>query len=476
MVSAKGSAIGVSKRYVVCCFVALVLVFMGGRILNEYIFPLFDPIFSWARETSTGMDGLILIAVALLATWRPHTFKTNLFIATSVLLIAIGAPVLFLGLYLRSIVLLIIGSGFMSMGRGLVMVTVGVSCIDMGLRPASICITMSYLLAFLACIGLGMLPDIVGIVCFVVLPLMALATVFRYIRPIFDGLFSSEPPAQMAVTRPTSFLSFGHQFFVCLLLFRFVYGYALTFGEVKGVPLSAPYAVIPIALVALLVLVNRKRLNADLLLAVSALFVVAGFLVLSISAFASNTFLVNNLLYAGVGCFEIFTYYVLIALGSKNRSGALTVFAWGSAMNAFGVIFGANLGRYTNRYYGVDLTVVQVIAATTVFMFVAYLLLVVKDFSFKATVDAIIPAELVVTSTDVPFFERRCDEVAAQHALSAREREVFCLLARGRNSRFIQDELVVSYNTVKAHVRHIYTKLGVHTQQELINMVECDRR
>ena len=38
-------------------------------------------------------------------------------------------------------------------------------------------------------------------------------------------------PAQAAVTAPSSFLPFGHQLFVTLLLFRFIYGYTLTFGR-----------------------------------------------------------------------------------------------------------------------------------------------------------------------------------------------------------------------------------------------------
>ena len=35
-----------------------------------------------------------------------------------------------------------------------------------------------------------------------------------------------------------------------------------------------------------------------------------------------------------------------------------------------------------------------------------------------------------------------------------------------------QETLVVSYNTVKTHVSHVYAKLGVHSQQELIDIVE----
>ncbi|MFR3273948.1 MAG: response regulator transcription factor [Slackia sp.] len=56
--------------------------------------------------------------------------------------------------------------------------------------------------------------------------------------------------------------------------------------------------------------------------------------------------------------------------------------------------------------------------------------------------------------------------------MTNRETDVLRLLARGRTSPFIQEELMLSRNTVKTHVRHIYTKLNVHSQQELISKVE----
>jgi DNA-binding NarL/FixJ family response regulator len=46
-------------------------------------------------------------------------------------------------------------------------------------------------------------------------------------------------------------------------------------------------------------------------------------------------------------------------------------------------------------------------------------------------------------------------------ALSAREREVLALVAQGRSNRLIARELFVSEATVKTHLVHIYTKLGV---------------
>lgn len=49
------------------------------------------------------------------------------------------------------------------------------------------------------------------------------------------------------------------------------------------------------------------------------------------------------------------------------------------------------------------------------------------------------------------------------------------MLARGRDRAYIQEQLVVSRNTVKAHVKHVYAKLDIHTHQDLIDLVEEER-
>lgn len=63
-------------------------------------------------------------------------------------------------------------------------------------------------------------------------------------------------------------------------------------------------------------------------------------------------------------------------------------------------------------------------------------------------------------------------ELAASYGLSARETEVFLYLARGRSAPFIRDELMVSLNTVSSHIKHIYGKMGIHSRQELIDLVD----
>ena len=67
--------------------------------------------------------------------------------------------------------------------------------------------------------------------------------------------------------------------------------------------------------------------------------------------------------------------------------------------------------------------------------------------------------------------EKRCAEVSEAYKLSPRESEILVLLAQGRTRTYIQEELVLAENTVKSHVAHIYTKLGVRDRQDMIDIV-----
>jgi len=48
--------------------------------------------------------------------------------------------------------------------------------------------------------------------------------------------------------------------------------------------------------------------------------------------------------------------------------------------------------------------------------------------------------------------------------LSSREKEVFALLAKGLTYQTIATELLISHETVKKHVKHIYRKLNVKSK------------
>ena len=63
-----------------------------------------------------------------------------------------------------------------------------------------------------------------------------------------------------------------------------------------------------------------------------------------------------------------------------------------------------------------------------------------------------------------------------QSLLSCREKEVFDQLMQGFTYNQIADNLFVSLATVKTHIQHIYTKLGVKRREELFIMFEGDHK
>ena len=58
-----------------------------------------------------------------------------------------------------------------------------------------------------------------------------------------------------------------------------------------------------------------------------------------------------------------------------------------------------------------------------------------------------------------------------EHEISQREAEIVGKLVEGRNNREIAEELFISQNTVKTHVRNIYRKLQVTNRVQLIHAI-----
>lgn len=54
--------------------------------------------------------------------------------------------------------------------------------------------------------------------------------------------------------------------------------------------------------------------------------------------------------------------------------------------------------------------------------------------------------------------------------LTQREIEILRLLARGRDTQAIADELTISSNTVRTHLQNIFAKLGAHSKLEAVSM------
>lgn len=123
------------------------------------------------------------------------------------------------------------------------------------------------------------------------------------------------------------------------------------------------------------------------------------------------------------------------------------------------------VGRFVLHGVGISID-----SAMPVMMASVIAILAASGFAFSET-DLVRAMDLLPLQRKQHFREK-CAKVAADYALSEREHEVMVLLAKGRNLPFIQEELLLSKSTVSTHRQHIYAKLDIHSQQELINLVQ----
>lgn len=452
---------------------ALAFVLLATSLMNIVVFPQFDAVFTYARDVSVLASSVALIAIGLAAAFRPSLLRVRVLQRGAISCLAAGAVLLPLSLHASNAIGLTVAASLAAVGRSWIVVAVGMAASRFTLRQTGLCVALAFVAYYLMTALAWVVPAAAGIALFLLLPFASLALTWRAALPVLEATEAGEAPADFSVTQPSSFLPLGSQLFVCLFLFRVAFGYSLRFGEVGGVPLSDFLVIVPVAAVALVVLLSRKAFPADLLAQVSVLLVVAGFFAGStlydLAPVASVT-----LLSAGNTLFDMVAWVALVAIAARNERGAVAAFAWGRGLTGLGTIVGAALGVLANGLLGSGSYGAAVMGGLLILVFVGYALIGLKTFSFSATIAGVTPVDEAVANAPERDFEARCRAVAERFGLSPRELEVFMMLARGRDRAYIQEQLVVSRNTVKAHVKHVYAKLGIHTHQELIDLVESD--
>lgn len=87
------------------------------------------------------------------------------------------------------------------------------------------------------------------------------------------------------------------------------------------------------------------------------------------------------------------------------------------------------------------------------------------------------PASTMPTSstpsiTPSSTLDARCDYVRQHFGLTERETDMVRLLAHGRSKTSISKELFISENTVKSYTRNVYSKLNIHSKQQLLDILD----
>lgn len=186
-----------------------------------------------------------------------------------------------------------------------------------------------------------------------------------------------------------------------------------------------------------------------------------------------------NAVFTGI---EIITMLYFIRLSQRTRLSATFYVGLGAAASYGGVLVGYSMtsilqaGTHSPAGETFDcLIMLGAFSLTSLLVPRRDATLESKEGTLPANDDAAAHDAQVVTTSyvdelDAVIEHRRA--IGRAHGLSNRETEIFLMLAQGRSRPYIRDSLYLSKNTVATHIRHIYEKLDIHSQQELIDLVE----
>jgi DNA-binding CsgD family transcriptional regulator len=76
------------------------------------------------------------------------------------------------------------------------------------------------------------------------------------------------------------------------------------------------------------------------------------------------------------------------------------------------------------------------------------------------------------TDPSLNGYRERCMRIADCYNLSPREEEALYYLVRGRNAANMAKSLFISKSTARTHIYKVYRKLGIHSQQKIIDFFE----
>ena len=244
-----------------------------------------------------------------------------------------------------------------------------------------------------------------------------------------------------------------------------------------------------IALIAIIwiadIVTARWRKRSPLVIAlyfVPLLF--AGTLVLPLFDAGGDGVVAGALIYSGAYLLRAFLYTIIGSLSFSNDVRYLKMFSGGSCAILVGHMLGSGLASLSTVSPLFDYAWIAAGVAYVIFMAGINVVSSFRNGRYGTTGDAVdemTSEEHVVQEIEKKPEKKRsfetllrqpCELVAQRYELSERELDILVLLAAGRNVSTISETLYLSQNTVKSHMNRLYKKLGVHSREELVMLVE----
>ncbi len=140
-----------------------------------------------------------------------------------------------------------------------------------------------------------------------------------------------------------------------------------------------------------------------------------------------------------------------------------------------GVLVGSIAGFATASLTELGTTTITAVALAAIWLCTLASSFVARSAAQRAErIKAGDPATPQGNQPEVHYIDRRDEQVqrlAQTYGLSARETQIVSIFAQGRSAARIAEQLTLSENTVKTHLQNSYAKAGVHSKQELLDLI-----
>lgn len=459
---------------------ALSLSFTSTWLLNAVGYPLVDDFASSARYVAPLAGGVAAFVFALVSQYRPALFCGVSMLVATCILVVLATAGFYAGAALENAALVHVSASVRWIACVLRDIALGFALVSLPERACLMVLAGGYFLRYAWIFLLRLLPSGVQDAAFFLCAPLGLLMLWPVARPCLRRAAALDTPANLSVTNPMSFLPFTNRMFGAIVLFHAMLGFSTAFGTAGGYTGVGAPAMAVFAVVFALVCV-RSALSVDGLYALSFLLTLAGFLLApglcGGAGDGLSAFLCNALCETGSSLFSLTVWYLGARIGARNLAGLLPLLCMVRAARGVGIAMGSAAGDGINLMVEGRADYLLLVMAALVLGFVAYNFLFARAFSFDKTAEGVEPlgelrASVPPEPAAAPPSDGVCAQLAAASFLTARELDVLRLLARGRNAAFIQEELGLTHNTAKSYVADVYRKLGVHSHQELIDLVE----
>lgn len=486
---------------------ALMLTIVMGSVMNESVYSQVALYCGVLREVATFASSILYGILCIVVMYRPRWLDWRMCVITVAGSALAGIVVLMLAIPLAHVMATALGLIFLKIAT----VSANVSVIfalfmldDARLSSIAVCVGTVLGESF-QLLNLHLSADL-GVIFIGGGALFVVAILAPSIKHVLGCISQNDAPAGLSLVNPESFLKPFHGLYIGAFCFSMATGFGLAFNEVNHAPLSTGMVALLIVASIIAIFSFSSERREDRLFSFSALAVIAGFLA---APFTVQVFLsANELMRIGAICYTVLLWLVVLAIGRQNMLALIPTFTLICCMRSIGTNIGAIAGHTANDVAPAGGMEALAIIQLVLFAFIVFLWIGFRSFSFTEVISGVYDATLRANAAQkdkgnmegllhvsetpserqdttfrmlsheseethaLPTIEEVCERLGKSYGLTERETEIFAMLARGRNGQFVMDTFVISRNTVKTHVKHIYTKLGVHSQQELIDLIE----